>query len=111
MTLTWERTVIGGDTLHYDFVAKAGGIVVGRIIMQKNPPHTGKWDWSFQLGASEFRHLDMNGTELTKQEAADKIRIAFVTFLDYPSDKGGGAGLHPEDWPPRQNSYAKARGK
>lgn len=110
MDIVWERSIIGGETLHYDFVAKAGGIIVGRIIREMNHPHEGKWDWHFQIGSGEFRHGRMNGMEATKQEAADKIRIAFAMFLDYPSHKGGGAGVHPEDWSPRQNGYAKARG-
>ncbi|UXN58172.1 hypothetical protein [Phyllobacterium zundukense] len=31
-------------------------------------------------------------------------------YLEYPSGKGGGAGLNPNGWKPGSNAYAKAKG-
>ncbi|UXN59132.1 hypothetical protein [Phyllobacterium zundukense] len=56
-------------------------------------PEKNKWEWSFQLGHSDFRRGDLSGVEDNKQEAADKIKAAFARYLEYPSDKGGGSGL------------------
>lgn len=103
--LEWKKTVIGGDTLAYDFVAYYHGVIVGRIRREDAGPQTGKWAYSFQLGSDHrFFSGDMNSTEETKQEAADKIKFWMQRYLDTEPDKGGGKGLPPEEMPPDQRS-------
>jgi len=103
--LEWRKTVIGGDTLAYDFVASYHDITVGRIMREEQGPQRGKWAYSFQLGSDvRFFSGDMNGTEDTKQEAADKIKFWMQQYLDTEPEKGGGKGLPPEEMPPDQRS-------
>ena len=103
--LEWIRTVIGGDELAYDFCAKYQGIIVGRILREEQGPQKGRWAYSFQLGSDvKFFSGDMNGTEETKQEAADKIKFWMQQYLDTEPEKGGGKGLPPEEMLPDQRS-------
>lgn len=90
MTITWIRTVIGGEPLHHDFCAEADGENIGRIRMFEHGPQKGEWEWNFHLGHSDFRYRDVGGVELTRQEAIDKIKAAYADYLTYPKDKGGG---------------------
>ncbi|MBZ9600781.1 hypothetical protein [Phyllobacterium chamaecytisi] len=105
MNITWKKTVIGGETAPGDFVAEAEGVTIGRVKKIDGGPQKGKWEWSFLLGHSDFRHGDTDGIEDHKQQAADKIKAAYARYLEYPADKGGGLGLRPEP-----NAYVKAKG-
>jgi hypothetical protein len=108
--ITWKRTVIGGQTLHGDFVAEAEGQLIGRVMKIEDGPQRGTWSWSFLIGHSEFRLGDFNGVEADKQKAADRIKAAFAHYLEFPVEKGGGLGLPPNRWAPGSNAYAKAKG-
>ena len=112
MDITWKRTVIGGETAPGDFVAEAEGQIIGRVMKIGEGPQRGKWEWSFQLGHSDFRRGEFNSVEDEKQQAADKIKAAFAHYLEYPAEKGGGRGLTPEQWKPsfNVNEYLKAKG-
>ncbi|MBB3144966.1 hypothetical protein FHS21_001367 [Phyllobacterium trifolii] len=109
-SITWKKTVIGGETAAGDFVAEAAGLTIGRVRKFGDGPQKGKWEWSFLLGHSDFRRGDFSGVEDEKQEAADKIKTAFARYLKYPSDKGGALGLAPDRWQSGLNAYAKAKG-
>lgn len=91
LTITWKRTVIGGDTLHHDFVAEADGQDIGRIMRFQYGQQKGQWSWNFHLGHSDFRYRDVAGQVLTRREAVAKIVAAYQDYLTYPADKGGGA--------------------
>jgi hypothetical protein len=107
---TWKRTVIGGETIPCDFVAEAEGEIIGRLMNISGGPQNGKWQWSFLLGHSDFRRGNVSGVEESKQQAVDETKAAFERYLEYPADKGGGAGLPPDNWRPGTNAYAKAKG-
>jgi hypothetical protein len=74
-------------------------------------PQKGQWGWSFLPGHSEFRLAELSSVEADKQDAADKIRAAFARYLEYPADKGGGAGSTPDKWRQVSNAYTKAKGR
>ena len=50
MKITWERTVIGGQTTTYDFHASVGGVSIGRIIRVNHGPSKGRWTYSYYPG-------------------------------------------------------------
>lgn len=103
--LEWRKTVIGGDTIAYDFIASYQGINVGRIRRENAGPQKGLWAYHFQLGSDDrFFSADMNGMEETKQAAADRIKQWMQIYLDTDPEKGGGKGLPPEEMPPDQRS-------
>jgi hypothetical protein len=110
MDITWKHYVIGGETVAGDFIAEAEGEIIGRVMQISGGPQNGKWQWSFLLGHSDFRYGHLSCVEDGKQQAADGIKAAFAHYLEYPADKGGGAGLTPDGWRPRTNAYAKAKG-
>lgn len=91
MSITWKRTVIGGETLHHDFCAEADGQTVGRIRRHEHGEQKGEWEWNFHLGHSDFRYRNVGGQELTRRHAIEKIVAAYEDYLSYPADKGGGA--------------------
>lgn len=103
--LDWRKTVIGGETLAYDFCASYRGITVGRIRREDMGPSRGTWSYSFQLGADvRFSDGAMNGNADSKQAAADQIKHWMQRYLDTEPDRGGGKDLPPEEMPPDQRS-------
>lgn len=103
--LEWSKTVIGGETLSYDFCATYRGILVGRIRREAAGPQSNQWEYGFILGADvRFHDAGMTGHVEGKQEAADRIKYWMQRYLDTEPAQGGGKGLPPEEMPPDQRS-------
>lgn len=113
MKIVWERTVIGGETAPGDFVAKVEGQTVGRIQPHISGHRRDHFEWSFQLGHSDFRKGELNGVVPTKQEAVAHVKAEFARWLEYPEEKGGGKDLPVEYWSPGANrkAWRDKRGK
>lgn len=80
MKVTWERTVIGGQTAPGDFLARdETGRAVGRIYPQMGGHHAGEWFWCFNAFGSDINwpNYPAIGTEPTKQAAADRVKRVF----------------------------------
>lgn len=67
--LIWERTVIGGDELRYDFTATLDGRTVGRIRRHWDEK---RWIWSAYLADGTGR----NGVVGARQVAVAMINMA-----------------------------------
>lgn len=106
MKITWERTIIGGETASGDFIAVVEGETIGRIFPHISGWRKNAWEWSFQLGHGEFRKAQLRGIEDTKQEAANQVKEAFARWIEYPEEKGGGKDLPVELWTHGANRLA-----
>ncbi|MER9574923.1 hypothetical protein NKI78_04620 [Mesorhizobium sp. M0400] len=72
--LDWSRTVIGGQTLPFDFTAMFQQDAVGRVFKAIQGPGAGTWLWTcFQGGA--------RGTVANKDEAAFEVERAFTRYI------------------------------
>ncbi|BAB54417.1 hypothetical protein [Mesorhizobium japonicum] len=69
--LTWDRTVIGGQTAHYDFAASFGDTGVGRIMKEQHGPSAGTWFWTCYDGGAR-------GTVATKDEEVVGVEVAYA---------------------------------
>jgi hypothetical protein len=69
--LSWGRTVIGGQTTHYDFEASFGETGVGRVMKELHPPSAGTWTWSCYDGGAR-------GRVSTRDEAVAGVEIAYT---------------------------------
>ncbi|MEI4482255.1 MULTISPECIES: hypothetical protein [unclassified Phyllobacterium] len=105
-SITWERTVIGGETAPGDFIAIVEGETIGRIFPHISGWRKDAWEWSFQLGHGEFRKAQLRGIEDSKQGAANQVKEAFARWIEYPEEKGGGKDLPVELWPHGANRLA-----
>lgn len=103
MKITWEKTVIGGQTAPGDWIAQVEGQTIGRIFPHVSGSRKNAWEWSFQLGHGEFRKSELHGITDTMQEGADKVKAAFARWIEYPEKKGGGKDLPVEYWSPGSN--------
>ena len=80
MKLTWQRTVIGGQTVPYDFAALDAGQPVGRIYRHDTSEHQrGEWFWAMNaFGPGINRHgINCSGIVETKAEA---VRLVEGTY-------------------------------
>ncbi|TIQ18871.1 MAG: hypothetical protein E5X51_23390 [Mesorhizobium sp.] len=72
--LRWDRTVIGGQTVPYDFDAKFLQDSVGRIKKELHGPSAGTWFWSsFEGGA--------RGSTETRDEAVACVERAYTRYV------------------------------
>lgn len=108
MKITWERTVIGGETATGDFVAVIEGEIAGRIYPYLVGPKKGYY-WTFQLGHGHFRKSNLSGIVDTKQEAADKVKAEFARWIEYPHEQGGGKDLPIKYWSPGSIAYSRVK--
>jgi hypothetical protein len=84
LKVSWELTVIAGDTGHEDFTARdETGRIVGRIYRQIGGHHAGEWFWCMNAHGADINWPEYPaiGTEPTKQGAADKVRAVFERCL------------------------------
>ena len=82
--ITWELTVIAGDTGHEDFTARdETGRAVGRVYRQGGGQDAGRWFWTMNgTGPDILRpEYPLTGTEESKRAAADKVRAVFARCL------------------------------
>ncbi|MFA7504265.1 MAG: hypothetical protein WCZ28_06165 [Burkholderiaceae bacterium] len=86
MKLTWQHTLIGGETRPYDYCARDGGTQVGRIMKIEHGPAAGEWSWSMYAKAGWAREgLTTHGREDTKQAAADKVSAVYGACIACPT--------------------------
>lgn len=99
MKLKWKRTVIGGETCKYDFIAYCDKGTFARLLKNKSGPSGGTWGWSLSGGnQNPFFKLPYGSCD-SKQEAVDLIKKMFETVQD-----AGKLSFHPE--PPQRRSLA-----
>jgi hypothetical protein len=98
--LTWERTVIAGETRPKDFSARFEDEYAGRIIPETGGMSEGLWKAS-PGGHNRENGRIGGGTQLvdTKDEAVEFIERKFTELM---------AGVDPK---PAGNAYAKAKGQ
>lgn len=79
--LTWSRTVISGEELHFDFTAFVDGKSVGRIYRHDGGPQGGSWYWTMNAFGAGFdrRNKMCDGTVATREQAIACVRRAYET--------------------------------
>lgn len=82
LRLTWQHTVIGGETRPSDYCATDGDVPVGRIMKIEHGPAAGEWSWSMyaRVGWGKI-WLTTHGRESTKQAAANKVAASYAACL------------------------------
>ena len=89
MQLTWEHTVIGGQTAPYDYTARDGDVLVGRVMRVEHGPGAGEWMWSMVARVGWGRSdITTHGREATKQAAADLVREVYESCLRLRQARG-----------------------
>ena len=89
MTLTWDHTVIGGRTAPYDYSARDGDVLVGRVMRVEHGPGAGEWSWSMVARVGWGRSdITTHGREATKQAAADRVRVVYESCLRLRQARG-----------------------
>jgi hypothetical protein len=80
MNVTWERTVIGGQTAPEDYLARDE---TGRSIGRVYGHHMSGWFWCFNAFGPDIKWpaYPAIGTEPTKQAAADQVKRVFEMCL------------------------------
>ena len=76
LKITWQRTVIAGETAPEDFIAEdENGRTIGRIYRHQ----TGRWLYAFQAHGPDivWPNGPTSGTADEKQHAADAVREMF----------------------------------
>lgn len=75
MPLTWSRTIIGGKTAPYDFVAHDGDIDVGRIYRHTTHGGPANWFWAMQAWGPGIDRTGIlcNGLVPTREEAIAEV--------------------------------------
>lgn len=86
LRLRWDRTVIGGQTVPYDFNAfddeRYPNYSVARIHKIRGGHIGGGWSWSMTMfGKTNAPYAPAWGTVDTKDEAARECEAAYFRFL------------------------------
>ena len=82
MPLTWERTVIGGRITRYDYTARDGDVLVGRVTKIEHGPGAGEWSWSM------VARFGWGRTDLTTYPAGAQQKAAAVKVKKHASQEG-----------------------
>ena len=85
MKLSWERTLIAGQTKPYDFTAKDGARPVGRIYRHDTSvPNRGHWYWTmYAVGQGIDRGgVNCTGMVSSKTEAAQLVERTYAVCLE-----------------------------
>ena len=72
--LAWGRTVIGGQTVPFDFAANFQQDTIGRIMKTQQGPAAGTWFWTVHIGGAR-------GTVATKDEAVVGVETEFTRLV------------------------------
>lgn len=72
--LQWGRTVIGGQTLPYDFSASFQQVNAGRIMNEQHGPSAGTWFWTCHEGGAR-------GRVATKEGAVFAVERAYTRYV------------------------------
>ncbi|BCH11911.1 hypothetical protein MesoLj131c_61690 [Mesorhizobium sp. 131-3-5] len=96
--LDWDRTIISGRALPFDFSPTfLGSDTVGRIIGEQHGPNAGSWSWSIATHDDRWRkHGGQRGRAATKAEAVAALEREFTAYLANTS--------------PKPSPYAQAKG-
>lgn len=81
--LEWQRTVIDGSALQYDFCAVDGDEKVGRIYRIKHPPSEGQWRWAMNASGPDIHHYRQtcSGVVATRDEAVRLVEHVYTLCL------------------------------
>ncbi|MCF6120920.1 hypothetical protein L2449_29265 [Mesorhizobium muleiense] len=80
--LDWSRTVIGGQSVPYDFTASFLQSSIGRISKNQWGSLSGTWSWSISTSDPRFRlHGGQRGTAATRDEAVFQLEREFTRFI------------------------------
>lgn len=78
--LKWERTIIGGQEMHFDFSASFDEERVGRIIRENN--FQKRWSWHLNANDPRSNRIGTeNGVVAQRDEAIAAIERAFTKFI------------------------------
>lgn len=76
MQLKWKRTVIGGQTAPYDFLAYTDWGTFCRVIKRPFGPSEGRWHWALTCSRSPFHKVPYGDCD-SRDEVIDLVKRMF----------------------------------